>query len=181
MQVVLQQAALSDIKEIADLVNQAYRPVHPPKGWTHEADLVWGDRTSPEQLQALFGVASCILVLCHEDTVVACVHLHHGGTATSIGILATHTALQDRGLGRQMLMHAEQYAAQHFNAATFCISVLSARPELIAFYERRGYVRTGEREDYPLAAGVGQPRINDLHVIKLAKPVNALLSGRSLS
>jgi len=181
MQVALRQAALSDIKEIADLVNQAYRPASQLRGWTHEADLVSGDRVSLEQLLALFGVASRILVLCHEHRIVACVHLRHKGRASCIGMLATHIDFQDRGLGGLMLMHAEEYAVEHFDADTFCMSVLSARPELIAFYERRGYIRTGEQEDYPLAAGVGLPRVNDLYVICLAKPVYELVKDRSLS
>jgi len=66
-------------------------------------------------------------------------------------------------------MHAEQYATAHFNASVFEMSVLSSRPELLAFYQRRGYVCTGEIEDYPVAAGVGQPIIDGIQVVALSK------------
>ena len=84
-------------------------------------------------------------------------------------MLATDPALQAQGLGKQMLQHAEWHAAVHFNASVFKMSVLSSRPELLAFYQRRGYVCTGEIEDYPVSAGVGQPLIKSLHLVGLSK------------
>jgi hypothetical protein len=68
-----------------------------------------------------------------------------------------------------MLQHAEDFAAARFKATDIRMAVLAARPELIAFYERRGYARTGQVADYPVAAGVGQPRVEGLKVAILGK------------
>ncbi|MDB5991854.1 MAG: family N-acetyltransferase [Herbaspirillum sp.] len=68
-----------------------------------------------------------------------------------------------------MLSHAEQYAVTHFNATDFRMSVLSSRTELIAYYERRGYARTGEVKAYPISAGVGLPLVEGLQVEALVK------------
>jgi ribosomal protein S18 acetylase RimI-like enzyme len=84
-------------------------------------------------------------------------------------MLAIKPKLQAQGLGKKMLLYAESYAAKHFNASEFKMSVLSARPELLAFYERRGYVQTGEVKEYPLSAGVGQPMVSDIQVLSLVK------------
>lgn len=86
-------------------------------------------------------------------------------------MLATVPSLQTQGLGKQMLFLAEQYAVKHFNATVFRMNVLSGRPELMAFYERRGYIPTGEMQDYPVSAGVGQPIVEGLQIEGLVKPV----------
>jgi len=165
----LRIASESDAAEISTLVNRAYRPATHERRWTHEADLISGPRTSTAQVLSLFRPESCILVLTVESKIVACVHLLNGESSVYIGMLATDPTLQTQGLGKQMLMHAEQYATAHFNASAFKMSVLSSRPELLAFYQRRGYVCTGEIEDYPVAAGVGQPIIDGIQVVALSK------------
>lgn len=162
-------ASESDAAEIAILVNRAYRPAPHERRWTHEADLISGPRTSTTQVLSLFRPESCILVLSAGSKIIACVHLLNEKSSVYIGMLAADPALQAQGLGKQMLQHAERHAAAHFNASVFKMSVLSSRPELLAFYQRRGYVCTGEIEDYPVSAGVGQPIIEGLQVVALSK------------
>lgn len=159
----------SDAGEIASLVNRAYRPSSPTQGWTHEAHLVSGTRISPNQVSALFRPRSCILALYREETIVACVHVQGDASVADIGILATDPSCQNQGLGKQMLDHAEKYALEHFKSVVFRMSVLASRPELISFYERRGYTRTGQVDDYPVSAGVGQPIIKGFKIEVLSK------------
>lgn len=165
----LRLATVTDAQAIAALVNRAYRPLPHEAGWTHEAHLVAGERTTPEQVAALCRDRSAILLLCVDARAVACVHVAEGPAGAVIGMLATHPEWQAQGLGKQMLAQAEAYAATQFNASVFSMSVLSSRPELLAFYLRRGYSLTGHTQDYPLAAGVGQPRAAGLRVLALRK------------
>ena len=162
-------ACEADAKEIATLVNRAYRPSPQNAGWTHEANLIAGERTSTEQVLSLFHEQSTILLLRLGQEIVACVHVQGGHSCAYIGMLATNPAMQAQGLGKQMLFHAEAYASEHFNASVLKMSVLSSRPELLAFYERRGYVLTGQVEEYPLSAGVGQPIVTGIQVLSLEK------------
>lgn len=162
-------AEQADAQEIAALVNRAYRPSPQEAGWTHEAHLVAGERTTPEQVHALFHPQSTILLLSLGSRIVACVHVEDGPSGAYIGMLATDPQLQAQGLGKQMLLHAEAYACEHFGASVFKMSVLSSRPELLAFYHRRGYALTGQVEDYPLSAGVGQPMVSGIQVLSLEK------------
>lgn len=174
MLMTLREAIASDASEIAALVNAAYRPSSKCGGWTHEGDLVAGNRTDYAQLLSILESESRLLILCHEQSIVACVQISQNDSTTDIGMLAIMPAIQAQGLGKRMLLHAEQYAMKHFGAKSFQLSVLSARPELIAFYERRGYQRIGKEEHYPSHAGIGQPLIDGLQVIKLTKPADAL-------
>ena len=169
MQTDCRRATESDADAIAALVNRAYRPGASARGWTHETHLVAGDRIAPQQVLALLHARAAILVLCRDDTLVACVHVQCDASIAWLGMLATEPALQSLGLGKRTLQHAEEFAAARFKAAEIRMAVLAARPELIAFYERRGYARTGQVADYPITAGIGQPRVEGLKVAILGK------------
>ena len=84
-------------------------------------------------------------------------------------MLATEPDLQAIGLGKQMLGHAERYAQSLFAAILARMHVLSSRSELLQFYQRRGYVCTGEIDGYPVGAGFGEPLVDGLQVVVLAK------------
>jgi hypothetical protein len=76
---ILKIANESDAGAIARLVNRAYRPAQRERGWTHEADLVEGDRATPEQVRSLFESQSRVLILCREAAIVACAHIRRDG------------------------------------------------------------------------------------------------------
>ncbi len=175
--VMMRVASEADAAEIAALVNRAYRPAAESGGWTHEAAWVAGARTSATMVERLFRPGSAVLVLCRGGAIVACVNVEAipapAGAAAYIGMLATEPAAQAAGLGKRMLACAEQYAVAEFGARAFRMTVLTSRPELIAFYERRGYVRSGVVEDFPVAAGYGLPRVDGLRLETLVKALGA--------
>lgn len=88
-------------------------------------------------------------------------------------MLATSPFLQNNGLGKQLLAAAEDFATMHYGATSYQMSVLSSRPELLAFYERRGYQLAGTISPYPVDADVGQPRNLNLQVLDLHKQCSA--------
>jgi hypothetical protein len=52
------------------------------------------------------------------------------------------------------------------------MQVITARTDLIAWYERRGYTRTGERAPFPYGdERFGLPRRPDLEFERLVKPL----------
>ena len=174
MSLIIQRANTSQSVAIAALVNTAYRPDKNAKGWTHESDLVAGDRTSPEQVSQQMHPNSPVLVALRDREIVACVQITQDDSDCWIGMLATHPAEQNSGIGRKMLIAAEAYAATHFAPKRLMMAVLSSRPELLSFYQRRGYQLTGKVSQYPVDAGVGIPLMNDLHVLELCKLSSAI-------
>ena len=145
-----------DAEAIAQLVNQAFRPRTGIAGWTHEAHLVAGDRIDPDRVRQFVAAEGCVLLLGMAGTeIVACMQLERAGTRVSIGMLAVAPDCQGGGLGKAMLAHAEAHAVQRWQVEKFVMRVLPARAELLAFYLRRGYRRSGEVSDYPVnTAGV---------------------------
>jgi GNAT superfamily N-acetyltransferase len=168
-------ARKSDADAIAQLVNNAYRPEPNATGWTHEAHLVSGSRTHAGHITKLLGRPdSVILVGLKKSELVACAHIEKAQSHSRIGMLAVCPLRQGLGLGKQMLTHAEKYAHACFNSEKFILQVISARSELIAFYLRRGYQKTGEILAFPHSADVGTPITPDIHLEILEKYTHAL-------
>jgi len=69
------------------------------------------------------------------------------------------------------LHQAESYASTKLNAKKYIMVVVSQRTELIAYYERRGYIRTGDIQKYPNHLNVGVPLVDGLTIEYLEKNV----------
>ncbi len=166
----IRTAQLVDAEAIVTLVNQAYRPDTGAVGWTHEANWVSGSRISVDQvMDLLLKPDSTILLEIVNSAIIACVHIEKHGNICDIGMLAVNPTLQVTGIGKQMLAHAEHYARTQYSAEKFAMFVVSSRIELIAFYVRRGYQKTGVVMDYPMTAGVGIPKYSGMTIEVLEK------------
>ncbi len=84
-------------------------------------------------------------------------------------MLAVRPGLQDQGLGRLMLDYAEAQGRTR-GAQLARMTVVSVRHSLIAWYERRGYRRTGETLPFPYDDPLfGEPQRPDLEFVVLEK------------
>lgn len=168
----LRPATLMDIEQLTALINRAYRPVQGQEGWTHETLWVSGERVQAQALVAtLNNPYRHLLVLASAKVMIgsALITGKEDGTAY-IGLLTIDPPYQAKGLGTQLLQDAEQYAKTHLHAYRIIMSVVDARTELIAFYERRGYVQTGHSLPYPNDKNVGEPR-QPLALIEMEKDI----------
>jgi ribosomal protein S18 acetylase RimI-like enzyme len=169
----LTTATAADLPALCRLVNLAYRPGTGQAGWTHESALVRGERTDPAQLAAVLAAPGQILLGWQQQQLVACVHIEPADGYGYIGMLAVDPACQAGGMGKTMLAHAEAVLIQQYRLPRARMSVLAGRPELRAYYLRRGYQPTGQRQPYPLDAGVGLPLDSSLDLEILEKPLAA--------
>ena len=174
-------ANTTDAEAIAVLVNGAYRPESAITGWTDESDLVAGSRTSATQIHEIISRRdSVILVGLDNEEIVACTHVEKNGNSSHIGMLAVTPTWQGAGVGKQMLAEAEKYAISVFGSERFVMVVISERTELISFYLRRSYQKTGVVLDYPLLAGAGIPKNPKLKIEVLEKWPNIVIERDQL-
>lgn len=144
-------ATHQDLPAINQLVNRAYRGESSLRGWTSEAHLLGGIRTSALQLQQVLEDANSTLLLHFADLqLLGCVCLEKQPPDTLyVGMLTVDPERQNNGIGRRLLAAAEDYA-QQAGLGQVQMSVISVRQELIAWYERRGYRNTGETRPFPM-------------------------------
>ncbi|WP_460303405.1 GNAT family N-acetyltransferase [Actinocorallia aurea] len=142
-------------------------------GWTTEADLLDGQRTDPGAVEELLEFAGSRVLLAERDGVlVACCHLERRGESAYFGMFAVRPGEQGAGVGRAVLAEAERAAAEEWGAREMQMTVITLRAELIAWYERRGYRRTGEIRPFPYGdTRFGVPRRPDLDFSVLVKPL----------
>jgi hypothetical protein len=67
------------------------------------------------------------------------------------------------------MAEAERQALTAFAASRLEMTVLAQQDKLIAYYERRGFRRTGETRPFPADPRYARPLRGDLHFVVLAK------------
>lgn len=164
------KATDADINAIVELVNSTYRPADGSASWTNETSFMSGDRTDVNQVQAMLLNPNAVILLRFDgDKLVACVQVEKIEEAAKIGLLTVRIENQQQGLGHDLLAAAENYALIDFCVQEIRMHVLMMRAELIDFYIRRGYKKTGIIRPYPANAGFGIPLKANLQFEVLTK------------
>lgn len=148
-EILLRAAHDDDADAVAVLVQAAYRG---EGGWTTEAHLVDGQRTNAEEVRGMLADPAVTLLVAELDgpdaEVVGCCYTRReptdaaGVDRAELGLFAVHPSVQSRGLGARLL-EAQADLQRRAGVEVLMIQVLQSRPELHAWYERHGFVRTG--------------------------------------
>ena len=172
----LDPATSDDLSEVHALIERAYRGESARLGWTHEADLLGGQRTDRDSLEAMLSNPAQHLLL-HRAAgrlLGSIAVTSKGDGLVYIGMVTVEPALQGSGIGRALLAAAEGFAAERLGATQAEMTVIAQREELITWYERRGYRRTGERRPFPVAdPRFGLPKRADLEIVVLEKSLRS--------
>ena len=181
-------ATLADRDAIIALVTSAYRGEASRAGWTTEADLLDGPRVAPEVLEHDLTRPRSVVVIAERDEVpdvaaapepgvlvtvrrmVACAHVCDDDGAGYFGMFAVDPTRQGGGVGDAVLRECERIARDEWRLPVMRMTVIDVRDELIAWYERRGYRRTGVFKPFPYGdARFGHPKRDDLRFEVLEK------------
>lgn len=196
--VFLRQAEIEDIEALEQLLNRCYRQT---AGWTNEADLVGGIRITQDELARIIENSKHYLFVYPKTTtgerggeetgeLLGCIAVdikidaNEGGCHKKayIGMFAVHPELQGQGVGNVILDAAETFAQRHLqsegqetdkNIVRLTLSILSHRPELLAYYQRRGYELNGNKMPFPNDGDNGEPKRQDLELLELEKIISA--------
>jgi GNAT superfamily N-acetyltransferase len=166
------KAEMADIPALIALVTSAYRGEVSRQGWTTEADLLDGQRIDADMLhEDLARPRSAILIAEDGARMVACAHVAvEEDQAAYFGMFSVDPQIQGAGIGKIVLAEAERVAREDFGCASMRMTVIDCRDELIAFYERRGYRRTGITKPFPYGnPRYGLPKRDDLRLEVLEK------------
>lgn len=170
-ELTFRQAAPADVPALVALVESAYRGDSSRAGWTTEADLLDGQRTDAAGVGAAIAEPDGVVLLAERNgELLACFQLQHRGDSAYFGMFSVRPEQQGGGLGRVVLAQAEQVARERWGVTELEMTVIVQREDLIAWYERRGFRRTGEFSPFPYGdERFGIPRRPDLRFEKLVK------------
>lgn len=197
--VFLRQAEQKDVGALKQLLDRCYRQ---DEGWTNEADLVGGIRTTEAELAGVIADPKHYIFIYPktntgerggEETgeLLGCIAVDiksnvafdnkSAGNKAYIGMFAVHPELQGHGVGNVILAAAETFAERHLlsnklsidQPSRLTMSILSHRPELLSYYERRGYQLNGNTMPFPEDGNNGEPKRKDLQLLELEKLVSS--------
>jgi ribosomal protein S18 acetylase RimI-like enzyme len=169
--IAFRPARTADVPAIVALVESAYRGESGRRGWTTESHLLDGQRTDAADVTTLIArPGSRVLMAEGDGRLKASCHIERRGTGAYFGMFAVDPGEQGGGIGKRVLLEAERIARDEWHCRVISMTVIVQRAELIAWYERRGYRRTGESEPFPYGnERFGIPRRDDLRFELLRK------------
>ncbi len=143
-------ATVADAASIVALLNSAYRGESSKQGWTTEAHLIAGNvRTDEKDMLNIMAQPNSVVLksVNEQDEVIGCVNLQQHDNKIYLGMLSVSPNLQGAGIGKQLLKAAEEYAL-YLQCTAIYMMVITARTELISWYNRYGYYDTGGRKPF---------------------------------
>ncbi|KAK2035047.1 acyl-CoA N-acyltransferase [Colletotrichum zoysiae] len=176
-------ATPADVPVLLPLIRSAYRGESSRRGWTTEADLVADKRIDEAGLLGKMAEPEGVVLLVTDADAddapdssrdgggsspppppLACCEVARSKTDPAVayfGLFAVDPRRQAGGVGRAVLARAEAFARRELGARRMEMCVIWPRAELIAWYGRRGYSRTGERREFPYGELVGGAALRD--------------------
>jgi predicted N-acetyltransferase YhbS len=146
-------ATADDATRVHQLIESAFRAEDSRPGWT--VDMALARDFNLDIKHVVASTASqdrAILIACDEyDTLIACVEVsRRSEDLARLALLSVAACYQQCGIGRRTIAYGEEYVRRTWGAKTTGLNVLSTREELLKWYMRCGYVKTGELTTFKL-------------------------------
>ncbi|MFV8359931.1 GNAT family N-acetyltransferase [Flavobacterium sp. LS1P3] len=169
---MITKATIKDVSLLNTLINSAYRGESSKKGWTTEANILEGLRTTEQELtETIQNTKNTILKFTQENQIIGCVLLIEKEQELYLGMLTVSPELQNSGVGKKLLQQAELHALE-LGLPKIIMTVISVRDELIAWYKRNGYEDTGAKEPFP---------VSDVHIPITEVPLEFIVLEKRVS
>lgn len=143
-------AGAGDVARVVELVESAYRGDVSRAGWTTEANFLEGRRTGADDIESILANPGSRMLLAERNgELLACANVAVDDGEGYFGMFSVKPDCQGQGIGALVLAEAERIAAHEWGCKKMRMTVIDIREDLIPFYERRGYARTGIKKPFP--------------------------------
>jgi ribosomal protein S18 acetylase RimI-like enzyme len=166
---IITKAGITDVPAAVALVNSAYRGETSKQGWTSESHLLEGIRIDENEMKGYFDRPEITLLknVNEAGEITGFVYLEEiEDDRLYLGMLTVKPTLQASGLGRKLLTAADEHARK-LGCKAIKISVITTRLELIAWYERRGFVATGKTTPLVTTTSVAKEPVTLMYMEKV--------------
>ena len=145
-------ATLQDAPQLQQHVQAAFRAEDSRPAWTADMALGRGYLLDVQTIITQINKPETVILMAtgEEDALIASVQVAKlGADLARLSMLAVDQPYQQGGIGRQVLDYAERYCRRTWGVKKMGLNALCTRKELIAWYMRRGYHKTGETSPFP--------------------------------
>ncbi len=168
---MITRATLEDLTALNQLINAAYRGESSKKGWTTEAHILEGLRTTEKELEETILLSeNTLFKFTDNNQIIGCVLLINKINHLYLGMLTVAPHLQNGGVGKKLLQQAEIHALE-LGLPKIVMTVITIREELIAWYKRNGFIDTGIREPFPAS---------DVHIPIADEPLEFMVLSKTI-
>jgi N-acetylglutamate synthase-like GNAT family acetyltransferase len=155
--IAIRTADVDDIPRLVSLLNAAF---------AMERAFMDRDRIYPSEVESYLKAGTYFVADGEGGALDACMYLEQRGDRMYLGMLAVNPARQGSGLGKRMMVLAEERAAA-CGCRAIDIRVVNLRTELPPFYRALGFVENGTE---PL----DDPKLmKPAHFVRMTRPVAA--------
>lgn len=161
-----------DIPVLVEIINESYRN-DSDGAWTTEAHLFdeGGKRIDAQELEDFLADQQNHLLKYESDgKILGTVSLTEKENAIYLGTLAVSPLSQGHGVGKKFLIAAKEFA-QEKGKKEVTLSAISVRKELIEWYERFGFKKTGNITPFPIEGHRLSKPVDDLFMEEMALTV----------
>jgi ribosomal protein S18 acetylase RimI-like enzyme len=146
-------ATTDDAPRIRDLIHAAFRFTDASIDWIGSPELAKTfDIPIEVILKRITAPDNVFLVSSNtpDGPIIGCVNVFKKTPDYGrLALLAIDPALQRSGLGKKMVVIGEEHLTREFGVENIGLNALQTRKELIKWYEKQGYVRTGAITELP--------------------------------
>ncbi|KKY35154.1 putative gnat family [Diaporthe ampelina] len=171
-------AAPEDAAQIQNLIQSAFRAADTRAKWTGSAELASQFHISVDEVLASISKPDRAVLVATDPATgnpVASVEAFRRDPGLArLSMLAVDSAYQRGGLGRRVLARAEDHCRRAWGSRRLGLNALSTREELIAWYVRCGFRRTGETSAFPRERFAGLELPEDLCFVELEKDLGVV-------
>ena len=101
---MITKSTIEDVFLLNTLINSAYRGESSKKGWTTEANILKGLRTTEQELtETIQNTKNTILKFTDNNQIIGCVLLVEKEQELYLGMLTVSPELQNSGVGKKLL------------------------------------------------------------------------------
>ncbi|KAF5001185.1 hypothetical protein FGRMN_1209 [Fusarium graminum] len=146
-------ATTDDALRIQDIIHAAFRFTDASIEWIGSPELaVTFDLPINIIMDRIIGQDNVFLVASDtpDGPIIGCVNVFKKTPSFGrLALLAVDPTLQRSGLGRKLVAYGEEYLTREFGVRKIGLNALWTRKQLIQWYEKQGYVKTGEVTKMP--------------------------------
>lgn len=169
-------ATVERAAEIRDLIQAAFRADDSRANWTADPEMNRRFTISLEEVTSKINMSNAVYIIAASSDgagpIVACIGVAELKPKVGrLSYLAVHPDKHRLGLGKQILRYAEEYCRSKLGANKLSLNALSTREQLLSWYQRNGFQKTGELVPFPVKEIDGLVLPEGLSFVEMEKDI----------